>query len=85
MCQDGSRASAVLENAAKGLEPSKMPLIPADENPNMVLHVLRYDLEYRNSAAIDPLTAILSLTDEEKSDPRIESAIEEILEDCFHD
>ena len=76
---------AVPKNAAKGLELSKMPLIPVDENPNMVLHVLRYDLEYRNSAAIDPLTAILSLTDEEKSDPRIESAIEEILEDCFHD
>ena len=35
--------------------------------------------------AADPLTAILSLTDDEKSDPRVEAAIEEVLEECLRD
>jgi hypothetical protein len=46
---------------------------------------MRYELDYKDAGAIDPLTAILSLTDEEKTDPRVETAIEEILVDCLRD
>lgn len=46
------------------------------------LHVLRYKIE--QNGAIDPLSAILCLSDQEKEDPRIESAIEIILEDLWN-
>ena len=76
---------AVTKDTAKALELKKLLLAPEEENPAMIVQVLRYDLEYQDAAAIDPLTAILSLTDEEKMDPRVEAAIEEILEDCLYD
>ena len=76
---------AVSHEAAKMLGQNKLPLLPENESPATVVHVMRYDLEYRDTAAIDPLTAILTLTDEEKADPRVETALEEILEDCLHD
>jgi len=59
--------------------------VPENETPLVIVQVIRYELEYRDAAAIDPLTAILSLTNEEEADPRVEAAIEEILEDCLHD
>lgn len=42
-----------------------------------------YDLLYEgdDSLVIDPLSAILSLTPEETNDPRVESAVEEIMEE----
>jgi len=46
------------------------------ESPEMVIQVMRYNLDYHDAVAIDPLTAILSLTEEDKNDPRIESAVE---------
>ena len=76
---------AVSKDNAKALELSKLPLVPEEEIPVMVIQVMRYDLEYRDTGTIDPLTAILSLTDEEKTDPRVEAAIEGILEECLHD
>jgi hypothetical protein len=50
----------------------------------MIMQVMRYDIKYHDVSAIDPLTAILSLTDEEKTDPRVEAAVEQILEDIFN-
>ena len=76
---------AISKDTAKSLQLGRLPVIPDDENPVMVLQIIRYDLEYRDSAAIDPLTAILSLTDEEKADPRVETAILEVLENCLHE
>jgi hypothetical protein len=76
---------AVSRDEAKLLEPGKLPVIPAAEIPVMVVQIMKYDLEYRNPTAVDPLTAILSLTDEEIADPRVEAAIEEVLEECLHD
>ena len=76
---------AITKKADKELELKKMPLIPDNESPVMVVHVMHYDLEYQTADAIDPLTAILSLTQEDKEDPRVEAAIEDVLEDCLHD
>jgi hypothetical protein len=76
---------ATLKDEAKSLERSKSQLVPEEENPVMVIQVMRYEFKYRDACAIDPLTAILSLTDEEKADPRVEAAIEGVLEDCLHD
>lgn len=76
---------AVSKAAAKTIELGKLPLIPDDETPGMVIQIMRYELEYHDASAIDPLTAILSLADDDKADPRIEAAIERIIEDCLHD
>ena len=75
---------AVSKDAAKTLELNKLPQIPEDETPDIVVQVMRYEIEYQDNIAIDPLTAILSLTDDEKADPRMEAAIEQILEDNLY-
>jgi hypothetical protein len=51
----------------------------------MIVQVISYDISYNDDAAIDPLSAILSLPAMDKDYPRVESAIEEILGDCLHD
>jgi len=71
---------AVPRDNAKALELSRLPRLPNGEIPTMIVQVIRYDLEYQSGAAVDPLTAILSLSVEDKADPRVELAIEEILE-----
>jgi hypothetical protein len=75
---------AVSKDTTKTLDLKKLPPVPDGEIPDMVIQVMRYDLDYKKNTAIDPLTAILSLTAEDKKDPRVEGATEEILEDCLH-
>ena len=76
---------AISKDDAKEIGKLKLPLVPENETPFIIIHVMSYNLEYHEANAIDPLTAILSLTDEEKTDPRVEAAIDEILEECLHD
>ena len=76
---------AVTKDAIKTLKSNSFIQLPDGETPEMVLQVMQYDLAYPDSLAIDPLTAILSLTDEDKNDPRVEMAIERILEVCLRD
>lgn len=76
---------AVSKDNVTSLSLDKVQSIPQEEIPVAVTQVLRYSFEYRDGVAVDPLTAILSLTDEEKNDPRVESAIEAVLEECLHD
>lgn len=76
---------AVSKDAVKTMDLGKLPLIPDDETPGMVIQVMRYEVEYDDAAAIDPLTAILSLGDDDKTDPRVEAAIEKVLEDFLYD
>ena len=76
---------AVSKAAAKAFEARKLPLIPDGETPYMVIQVMQYELEYGNVLAVDPLTAILLLSNVDKLDPRVEAAIEKVLEDCLCD
>ena len=71
---------AITKAEAKELELSSLPLIPKGEAPDIVVYVMLYDLAYQDNAAVDPLSAILSLSEDDKDDPRVEMAIEEILE-----
>ncbi|MCL2153477.1 MAG: MarR family transcriptional regulator [Oscillospiraceae bacterium] len=75
----------VRKDIAKALELSKLEVIPPDESPVMVVQVMRYNIDYLGNEAVDPLTAILSLSGSIKDDPRIEAAIEKVLEDCLND
>jgi len=54
--------------------------VPADEIPGVIVQVLSYELAYGDECAIDPLTAILSISAGEKSDPRVKMSIDEVLE-----
>ena len=42
------------------------------------MQILRYELDWDDPVAIDPITAILSIPASLRSDPRIEKAIEEV-------
>lgn len=49
------------------------------DQPACTVQVMRYKLDSIREAAIDPLSAILSLSEEDKEDPRIEGEIEDIM------
>lgn len=55
---------------------------PRTERPICVVQVLRYKIERKG--LIDPISAVLCVPAEEREDPRMADAIEEILEDVFH-
>ena len=48
---------------------STQPQVPSDEIPAAIVQVLGYELPFQNYHAVDPLTAILSLTPEEQKRP----------------
>lgn len=67
----------------RDLELDSYPLQPTTDRPVCVVQVLRYVIE--REGYIDPISAILSLSNNEKSDPRTESAANEILEEILND
>ena len=56
-------------------------LVPAGEDPACIIQELGYQIPFGNGDAVDPLTVILSISKEEKSDPRVSMAIDEMLEE----
>ncbi|MCL2079840.1 MAG: hypothetical protein FWH17_08385 [Oscillospiraceae bacterium] len=85
LADDSCATYAVSKDISKALELSKQKVIPPDESPVKVVQVMRYGIDYFGNEAVDPLTAILSLSDNVTDDPRIEAAIEKVLEDCLND
>ena len=75
---------ATTKETAKMINITKQPTVPDNETPAIIVQVMNYDMSYHSNTAIDPLTAILSLSDEEKDDPRVGLSIDEILEECLH-
>ena len=55
--------------------------VPAGEDPACIIQELGYQIPFGNGDAVDPLTVILSISEEEKSDPRVSMAIDEMLEE----
>ena len=53
------------------------------EEPACVMQVMRYELDSILETAIDPVSAILSLTDEEMGNPSIERAAKEVIKAVF--
>lgn len=64
---------------------NKLGSVPKGEIPAMVVQVMHYIIPFSNGEAIDPLTAILTVNNEERSDPRVKAAIDEILEEYLVD
>lgn len=78
---------AIAKQALKDLQPEKLPQVPQGEIPVAVIQVMGYNYLYEEDdvLVIDPLSAVLSLTQEEMSDPRIEGAAEEIMKEFVYD
>ncbi len=55
-------------------------LVPAGEVPCCIIQEIGYQIIFENGEAVDPLTVALSISEEEKSDPRVSMAIDEMLE-----
>lgn len=51
------------------------------ETPGCIVQELGYHIVFRDGKAIDPLTVVLSLTEEELDDPRVSMAVDEMLEE----
>ena len=73
---------AITRQAAKNLHLEKLPQVPQGELPTSVIQVMGYTYLYEESEelVIDPLSAVLSLNQDELNDPRIEGAVREIME-----
>ena len=78
---------AVSKQMHKELQPEKLPQVPQGEIPVAVIQVMGYGYLHEDDdvLVIDPLSAVLLLTREELSDPRIEGAVEEIMKEFVYD
>lgn len=55
--------------------------VPAGETPGCLVQELGYHITFQDKKAVDPLTVVLSLTEEELADPRVSMAVDEMLEE----
>ena len=55
--------------------------LPRTEVPGCMIQVLRYKISMADM--VDPISAFLSLTEKEKSNPRVEGVIDDILEEII--
>lgn len=88
MLADNSFATyAITKQALKNLHPEKLPQVPPGELPAAVIQVMGYTCLYEKTEEliIDPLSAVLSLAQEELNEPRIEGAVKEIMEEFIYD
>ena len=78
---------AMPKQKVKGLHPENLPQVPYDEIPAAVTQIMGYLYPFAEAdkLAIDPLSAVLSLTEEELGDPRIEGAVQKIMKDFLYD
>jgi AcrR family transcriptional regulator len=78
---------AIAKQAVRDLHLEDLPQVPQGELPAAVIQVMGYAYLHEEDAelVIDPLSAALSLSQEEMNDPRIEGAVEEIMEEFLYD
>ena len=62
------------------LKLTKSHLAPAEDMPACILQEIGYQIDFCAGTAIDPLSLVLSLSHEEKEEPRISMAVDEMLE-----
>lgn len=73
---------AVTAQQARELKLDELPCVPPGEVPTAIVEIISYRID--DGKAIDPLSAILSISDEEKEDPRVEQAMRQLLEDTLY-
>ena len=85
MLQDNPWPTIAVTRAGErelGLRPKDLD---CEDEVACIVQVMRYELDSMSDHAIDPLSAILSLSDEEKHDPRIEAEVERAMKGAFGD
>jgi hypothetical protein len=73
---------AVTKKAVSSLKLTKSQLASAEDMPACILQEIGYQIDFGTGSAIDPLSLVLSLSQEEKEEPRISMAVDEMLERC---
>ena len=63
------------------IDVSKSALIPPGETPGCIVQKIGYWIEFGDGTKMDPLSVALSISEEDKKDPRVEKAVEEMLEE----
>ena len=82
MLADNQYPTVAFEKAQmKELNTVAWQQVPAVEQPACIAHEVGYILPFGEHNAIDPLSITLMLTDEDRSDPRIEISVDEMLEE----
>lgn len=76
---------AITKDDSKARKYHELPHVPKGEVPAMVIQVVHYYLPYGDGLAVDPISAVLSLSKEEREDSRVEIAANNILEEVLHD
>lgn len=71
---------AVSKKAISNLKITKSKLVSAEDMPACILQKIGYQIDFESGMGIDPLSLLLSLSDEEKAEPRISMAVDEMLE-----
>lgn len=72
---------AVTKDRIKEILSGNYEQIGREEIPGCIIQELGYYIPFRDTNAVDPLTVSLLISDEEKEDPRISMAIDEMLEE----
>lgn len=54
--------------------------VPKWEMPGCIIQIVKYQLNLNDNWTMDPLSVVLSLSKQEKSDPRIEGEIEKLIQ-----
>ena len=72
---------AVTKDRIKEISCNRIEQIGKEETPGCVIQELGYYIPFRDFNTVDPLTVSLLITGEEKEDPRISMAIDEMLEE----
>ncbi len=82
LAEEACPTFAVSKREYKALALDRYPS-PEEDEPSCVVQVMNYSL--KEGESVDPISALLSLSDAEKKDPRVEKAAEKILEEILDD
>ena len=72
---------AITKKEIQTLQIKKKQLVPKGEEKGCVIQELGYYINFQKRNLVDPLTVLLSLSDEEKADDRVKISIEEMLKE----
>ena len=82
MLDDNNRPTyAVTKKNLSEIDLSAGRQTPAGEIPGCTIQEMGYQITFEDGSAVDPLTIVLGMGEEELSDPRVSMAIDEMLEE----
>lgn len=84
MLEDNSFPTyAITKKELQKLQIKKKQLVPKGEEKGCVIQELGYYINFQKRNVVNPLTVLLSLSDEEKTDDRVSLSVEELDDDYY--